>query len=90
MLSKFASIDAAREYVLEKEVEPSFDQATLSNLSGWRIHFKLPLTKDLEIWPAFMEITERRNLFVHTDGMVSSQYMTVCKLHKCTLDESIK
>jgi hypothetical protein len=52
--------------------------------------FDLQLTKDLESWPAFVEITERRNLFVHTDGVISSQYMAVCKLHKCQLDESTK
>ncbi len=89
MLSKFASIDAAREYVLEKEVETILRSSHAEQFKWMENAFKLPLTKDLEIWPAFMEITERRNLFVHTDGMVSSQYMTVCKLHKCTLDESI-
>lgn len=89
MLSKFASIDAAREYVLEKEVENILRSSHAEQFKWMENTFKLPLTKDLEIWPAFMEITERRNLFVHTDGMVSSQYMTVCKLHKCTLDESI-
>ncbi|HHQ6001904.1 TPA: hypothetical protein ACSRWF_003804, partial [Morganella morganii] len=30
-------------------------------------------------WKYFIEITERRNLFVHTDGKVSNQYIAVCK-----------
>lgn len=37
-----------------------------------------------------MELTERRNLFVHTDGVVSSQYLQVCKQHKCDMDPNIR
>lgn len=36
------------------------------------------LTK-FEDWSKFIELTERRNLFVHTNGIVSSQYNTICK-----------
>ena len=36
---------------------------------------------DLPIWPQFVELTERRNLFVHTGGVVSSQYLAVCAAH---------
>ena len=43
--------------------------------------FDLPLKKDLPIWPQFVELTERRNLFVHTGGVVSSQYLAVCAAH---------
>ena len=30
-------------------------------------------------WPSFIELTERRNLFVHSDGIVSPQYIKICK-----------
>jgi hypothetical protein len=43
--------------------------------------FNVPLTKDLPSWPTFVEVTERRNLFVHSNGVVSGQYLTVCKRH---------
>lgn len=48
--------------------------------------FGLTLTKGLKIWPTFIEITERRNLFVHNDGVVSKQYLNICAEHKCKLD----
>ena len=35
--------------------------------------------KDFKEWPDFVELTERRNLFVHSDGVVSQQYISVCK-----------
>src|SRR5690606_21874275 len=45
--------------------------------------YDVPLTKGLDSWPLFVELMERRNLFVHTDGIVSSQYLAVCKQHHC-------
>ena len=36
------------------------------------------LTKSNQ-WPSFIELTERRNLFVHSDGIVSPQYIKICK-----------
>lgn len=39
----------------------------------------MSLRKDLPIWPTFIELTERRNLFVHCNGSVSNQYLAVCK-----------
>ena len=45
---------------------------------------------DLPIWPTFIEVTERRNLFVHSDGVVSSQYLKVCREHQVALDGQTK
>lgn len=89
-LSQFSSIDAAREYILEKEVEAILRSSHADQFKWMENTFSVPLTKDLAIWPSFIELTERRNLFVHTDGVVSSQYIAVCKLHKCKLDDDAK
>lgn len=89
-LSQFASLDAAREHILEKEVEAILRSSHSDQFKWMEKSFDLTLTKDLHSWPIFVELTERRNLFVHTDGVVSSQYIAVCRLHKCQLDESVK
>lgn len=89
-LSQFASIETAREYILEKEVEAILRTSHSDHFKWLERTFDLQLTKDLQSWPTFIELAERRNLFVHTDGVVSSQYIAVCKLHKCQLDESVK
>jgi hypothetical protein len=34
-----------------------------------------------EVWPKFIEICERRNLLTHTGGIVSQQYLNVCREH---------
>ena len=43
--------------------------------------------KGLESWPEFIEVTERRNLFVHAGGVVSSQYIKVCKDNEVDLGD---
>ena len=89
-LSQFTSLDAAREHMLEKEVESILRSSHSDQFKWMERTFDLPLTKDLQRWPDFIEITERRNLFVHTDGVVSSQYIAVCKTSKCVLDAEVK
>jgi hypothetical protein len=89
-LSQFTSLEAAREYILEKEVEAILRSSHSDHFKWMEKTFDLPLTKDLQSWPTFVELAERRNLFVHTDGVVSSQYIAVCRLHKCQLEESVR
>lgn len=85
-LNSFSSIGEAREYILEKEVEGILRSSHLDQFKWMERTFDLPLTKGLKSWPSFIELTERRNLFVHTDGVISSQYISVCKLHKYPLE----
>ena len=35
--------------------------------------------KKFDGWADYIELTERRNLFVHSNGVVDSQYLTECK-----------
>lgn len=90
LLNSFNSISAAREYIIEKEVESILRMSHSEQFKWMENAFKTTLTKDIDVWPIFIESSERRNLFVHTNGIVSSQYINVCKKHKCALDDSIK
>lgn len=82
-LNEFQSIEEAREYIIEKEVESVLRKSHNEQFSYLENKIGMPLKKDLPIWKTFIEITERRNLFVHCDGVVSSQYIKVCKENKC-------
>jgi hypothetical protein len=88
-LSSFSSIDAAREYILEKEVEGILRSSHADQFKWMERTFDLVLTKGLKSWPSFIELTERRNLFVHTDGIVSSQYISVCRVHGVPIQPEI-
>jgi hypothetical protein len=80
-LTKFGTLEKARDYVLEKEIETFLRKSHAEQFSWLEKKFGLNLRTNLEVWPAFIEVTERRNLYVHTGGVVSSQYIDVCSLH---------
>lgn len=85
-LSEFSSIDAARDYILEKEVENLLRGSHSDHFYWMENKFDVKLRKDLPVWPTFVEVAERRNLFVHCDGHVSSQYLRVCRENNVQLD----
>ena len=75
----FESIDAIREGVIEREVETVLRDSHEEQFKWMEKTFSC-LFRD-ESWPRFIEVTERRNLFVHCNGIVSAQYLAVCAQH---------
>jgi hypothetical protein len=71
-------MDDAREFVIAKEVEAVLRMSHVEQFKWVENRFGIELTK-FDNWPKFVEITERRNLFVHADGKVSKQYLSVCE-----------
>ena len=88
-LIEFSSIDAAREYIIEKEVETVIRKSHVEQFSWLKEKLGTPFNKDLKSWPVFVELNECRNLFVHCDGRVSSQYLKICSEHKCNIDDKL-
>ncbi|MBM2837504.1 MAG: hypothetical protein HW415_129 [Deltaproteobacteria bacterium] len=89
-LVALSSVEAAREYIIEKEVETVIRDSHAAQFDWMESRFGLQLRKDLPAWQRFVEITERRNLFVHCDGVVSSQYLAVCGKHGVALPDKVK
>ncbi|MFD2603302.1 hypothetical protein [Flavobacterium suzhouense] len=78
-LIKFTSINEAREFIVEKEVESVLRESHLKQFKWLENKLNIPLRKDLPSFSDFIEVTERRNLFVHCNGIVSRQYLEVCR-----------
>ena len=89
-LVSFSDLAAARAFVVEKEIESVIRKSHTEHFSWLKEKLNTSFNKDLPCWPQFVEITERRNLFVHTDGKVSSQYITVCTNNKCDIPADLK
>jgi hypothetical protein len=85
-LLEFRSIEEAREHILEKEVETVLRKSHAEQFQWMENKFDMPLRKGLDVWPVFVELTERRNLFVHASGVVSSQYLKACCEHGVKAD----
>src|SRR5205807_1557366 len=88
-LQNFKTLEEAREYLLEKEIDSVLRMSHSDQIEWLEGKYQLTLRKGLKIWPMFIEATERRNLFVHSDGIVSSQYINVCKEHKVDLQKDV-
>lgn len=84
-LVNLGSVDAAKDKIFAKEVESILRSSHADQFSWMEKAFDIPLTRGLESWPVFIELTERRNLFVHCDGVVSEQYLNVCRKHKAQI-----
>lgn len=88
-LSEYKSIDEAKEYIIEKEIESVLRDSHYNQFKWLENKLNMTLTKDLPSFSDFIEITERRNLFVHSNGIVSSQYLSVCKKHNYSFETII-
>lgn len=89
-LIQFKDIASAREFIIEKEIEGIIRKSHAEQFEWLRNKMQKPFNKNLESWPIFVEVTERRNLFVHCDGKVSAQYLSICKEHHCKINPDIK
>lgn len=77
-LSTFGNLENARRYVVEKEIETLLRKSHIEQFDALERKFGIKLRVDLPIWSTFVEITERRNLCVHTGAVVSTQYINNC------------
>ena len=77
-LISFKNIDAAREHITDSEVESLLRKSHAEQFDWLEKTFDIKLREGLEVWTNFIELTERRNLFVHSHGKVSAQYLKVC------------
>ena len=80
-LVTFESVDAARDAIIAEEVDTLIRKSHVEQFSWLESMFTIKLREGLQQWHAFIELTERRNLFVHAGGVVSSQYLDVCRRH---------
>jgi len=86
-LTAFTSLEEAREHILDKEVESLLRNSHHQQFKWLESKFNIPLTKGLKSWPTFIELMERRNLFVHCDGVISEQYLKNCKEYGVDITE---
>jgi hypothetical protein len=76
---QFGSIETAKAYVIEKEVESVLRSNHTEQFEWLENRLGIPLRKGLNSWPSFVEFTERRNLFVHSNGIVTRHYLEACQ-----------
>lgn len=86
-LLNFNSIEEIKEHIIEKEVETVLRKSHKDQFVWLSNKLNVKLTENLPHFKDFIEITERRNLFVHSNGVVSRQYISICKENKIEINE---
>ena len=89
-LQEFGSVEDAKEYIIEKEIESILRESHPEQFDWLERKYGIELRKGLDVWPTFVEATQRRNLFVRNNGVISNQYISVCQKHNVGLIKSVK
>ena len=76
-LLDYNDLDSVKKAMLEKEIDSFRRDSYVEQFASLEKKFSLTLRKFKE-WGEFVELSQRRNLFTHNDGIVSEQYLLVC------------
>jgi hypothetical protein len=79
----FKDIEALRSHSIQFEVDRMSREGRDKQVKWFEDSFKIEkISGNYESWSQLMEICERRNLFAHTNGRVSDQYLQNAEIHK--------
>lgn len=85
---KYESMSELRQVFLDKEIESIRRKSYIEQFKDLESKFSIKLTK-FEEWPYFIERSQRRNLFTHCDGIVSKQYLDICREAGCKMKDNL-
>lgn len=89
-LLEITSLDTLKDEIVAKEIDSLMRDSHLAQVAFLDAKLKLGIEKEFPSWLDFLEITERRNLFVHTGGTVSPQYLENCSRWRVALDKRVE
>jgi hypothetical protein len=84
------TLDEFFDKLIEKEIEIVLRQSHSEQFNSIEKIFNLKDLRNILHWDKFIEVTERRNIFVHCDGKVSQQYLDICRKHKVDIPKDCK
>jgi len=74
---KYEMVSEFVKSIIEKEIDTFRRKSYVEQFSTLEGDFSIKLTK-FDAWSDFVECSQRRNLIMHTDGIVTPQYLEVC------------
>ncbi len=86
---QYDSLNNIKLIILQKEIESFRRDSYIEQFKDLESKFDIKL-KLFKRWPEFVECTQRRNIFGHCDGIVSDQYLKICKKEGYLCPESLK
>lgn len=87
-IKEYGSIKEIKQAIIDNTIEGLLRDSHVSQINWLEKALGVDTLKKFEGWGDFIELTERRNLFVHSEGVVSSQYLTECRRHGFDVSET--
>lgn len=75
---KAKSKDDLLIHIIEDEIDSIRRESYIKQFENMEKRFGIKL-KEFDSWSNFVEISQRRNIIMHCDGKVTSQYISICK-----------
>lgn len=88
-LEEFDSISSVQQVIIDEKIDALLRDSHIKQFDWLAKAFGINTLQKFEEWGDFIELTERRNLFVHSNGIVSKQYLKICSKYSA-LDVNIK
>ena len=88
---KIGTPDAIRQHFINEEIDDVLHGNHIGHVDWFENKIKIKIKKSLsDQWFRFIELTERRNLFVHNDGIINNIYLSNCKNSGVEINKDIK
>lgn len=87
---EMSSLDSFKLSLVEKEIDALMRDSHLAQIQFMDSKLKLGIESEFNKFKQFLEITERRNLFSHTGGCVSSIYIENMRKWEVPEDPKVK
>jgi hypothetical protein len=84
----FNDFDELKEKVLSDEIECLRRKSYIDQFTEIGKIFRVELKK-FDRWPQFVELTQRRNILMHCNGVISEQYINICRQEGYKFDSQI-
>lgn len=75
---KYDTTREVKKLIIDNTIDKLFRDSHKEQIQWFEKVFEVNTLKKFAGWGDFIELTERRNLFVHADGIVSGQYIEEC------------
>lgn len=86
---KWRSIEQSRRIIIEKDLDKLIRESYDDRFRILENKFGISLRK-FQNWASFVECCQRRNIHAHCDGIVTEQYITICKKEGYQFKSNIK
>ncbi|MCG9752614.1 hypothetical protein L1D54_19390 [Vibrio brasiliensis] len=79
LIMQAEDIDVIKKKILEDDIENFRRDGYIDQFKNLENRFGFTTLRDFKLWKSFVQCSQTRNVVMHCDGIVSEQFISVCK-----------